>query len=117
MERKVKTIAEMSADRNHKINVAKYKIARLERFDAEHPDFKAIKEELEAFIRIYKEGIETLNKENENILKRIAEEKEAIAKIERGETKVCADRLEETVNKLIIQDAKDTIAKNTESTS
>ena len=90
------------------IDIANYKIARLSRLDADHPDFENLKKFQEDRAIDYLKEIETLNKRIENLNKGILAEKEAIAKIETGETLVSTDDLADMVNKLILQDAKNT---------
>lgn len=91
------------------IDITNYKVARLSRLDADHPDFENLKKFQEDRAIDYIKDIETLNKRIENLNKGILTQKEAIAKIETGETLINAEDLANLVNKLILQDAKNTI--------
>ena len=93
------------------IDIANYKVARLSRLDADHPDFENLKKFQEEIAIDYLKDIETLNKRIENLNKEILTQKEAIAKIETGETLVSAEDLANLVDKLILQDAKNTITQ------
>jgi len=95
------------------IAIAKYKIARLARLDEGHPNFDNLKKYQEDIIEYYTKVIGNHNKNIEDANKAITEEKEGIAKIETGETKVSIFRLDETVNKLILQEAKNEVQTHT----
>lgn len=110
LEKEIKTINEHAADQEKRAAIATYKIARLERLDADHPDFNNLKKEQEEKFENTKKAYQNLINEKELYTKRIEEEKTAIAKIETGETLVNAEDLANMVNKLILQDAKNTIA-------
>lgn len=109
LERGVKEIDGYIATELKKVAVAEYKITRLERLDAEHPDFDNLKKTQEENIEYFKKNLENLTKETEMYTKRIEDERTAITKIETGETLVSTNRLEEIVDRLILQDAKNDI--------
>ena len=110
LENEVKQTQEYITEQEKRGAIANYKIERLTRLDAKHPDFTNLKTNQEDIMIDCLKCIENLNKEIEAISKDILTEKEAIAKIETGETLVSAEDLANLVNKLILQDAKNTIS-------
>ena len=109
LEHETKQRIEYIKAEEKKIAIANYKITRLTRLDAGHPDFDNLKKFQEEVIEYSAKAIENLNKAIEDTNKTIADEKEAISKIETGETKVSFFHLDETVNKLILQEAKNEV--------
>ena len=109
LEKDIKANQEDEKAMQKRIDIAYYKITRLTRLDSEHPDLENLKKNQENNIDEDKKVIESINKETETLNKLIVNEKEAIAKIEAGETLINAEDLADMVNKLILQDAKTTI--------
>ena len=109
LEKDIKANQEDGKAMQKRIDIAYYKITRLTRLDSEHPDLENLKKNQENNIDEDKKVIESINKETETLNKLIVNEKEAIAKIEAGETLINAEDLADMVNKLILQDAKTTI--------
>jgi hypothetical protein len=92
----------------HEILVENYEISKL---DTDHPDYLLFKEEKEAAVKDYTAEVESHVKALETLAKDIADQKEAIAKIESGEVKVSMDALNDLVSKMIEQDALNAVAK------
>lgn len=109
LENEIKHIQEFIKEEQKRFAIANYKIARLNRLDADHPDFDNLKKNQEETAKNATTAIENLNKEIEAINKEIIAEKEGIAYIETGETKVSITRLAEMVDTLITQDAKNSV--------
>lgn len=110
LEKDIKANQEDEKAMQKRIDIAYYKITRLTRLDSEHPDLENLKKNQENNIDEDKKVIESIKKETETLNKLIVNEKEAIAKIETGETLVSADDLAATVDKLILQEAKNAIS-------
>jgi len=95
----------------HEILVENYEISKL---DTDHPDYLLFKEEKEETVKAYTEEVENHDKAIKELEDVIAEQKEGIAKIESGETKVSMEALNDLVSKMIEQDALNAIAKKAE---
>jgi len=92
---------------NHQINVINYEISKL---DVNHPNYTKTKERMEAEMKDeYTPMIENRNKAILDLEKEIANQKLGITKIETGETKVCLEELNDLVEKLVIEDAKNQV--------
>ena len=102
LEAKIACINTHIADYDHVILVENYEISKL---DTEHPDYEAYKKEKTERVTRYTEGTAELQKDVEDVNKLIAEQKEGIAKIESGETKVSIDELNALVAEMVKQDA------------
>lgn len=109
LENEIKKFEECIKNEEKNIAIAEYRIERFNRLDANHPDLENLKKNQGKTIERHQEYIKDFNKEIERHIKIIGEERTAIARIETGETLVSAGRLEEMVNKLILQEAKNTI--------
>ena len=109
LENEIKKVEGYIKTEEKNIAIAEYRIERLNRLDANHPNLENLKKNQGKTIERHQEYIKDLNKEIERHIKTIGEERMAIALIETGETLVSAERLEEMVNKLINQYAKNTI--------
>lgn len=90
----------------HTIKVENYEISKL---DTEHPNFEKTKKTRTEKVEELNKFKETLDKEVEDLNTKIAEQKEGIAKIESGETKVSLDALNTLVEKMIKQDALNSV--------
>jgi len=108
LEVSIKSVMDCKAAIEHEILVENYEISKL---DTEHPDYLEMKKEKEEAIIAYNEEV-TLHteglKELEEVMK---EQKEGIAKIESGETKVSIEALNELVSKMIEQSALNAVAE------
>jgi len=87
---------------DHMIVVANYEMKKL---DTEHPDYAEHKARKEDKVRCITENVVNMKKNIDEINKYIQEQKDGIAKIELGETKVSLDDLNEMVDKLVREDA------------
>lgn len=99
-------INKQKARLEHSMKVLNYEVSKL---DSEHPDFEKIKEGKEVRIKELAERGTNLDKEVENLNKLIAEQKEGILKIESGETKVSLSELNNLVEELINEDARNQV--------
>ena len=97
LEGEVKATTDCKTRIEHRVKVAQYELSKL---DKEHPDFELNKTEYEALLKGLTVDLEEHTKEIERLTKLITEQKEGIAKIESGETKVSLDELNALVEKL-----------------
>lgn len=89
-------------DINHDIKVENYEISKL---DTEHPDYEETKKGKTELVTDLTKALEGIAKNVEETNKLITEQKEAIAKIENGETKVSLDELNSLVDEMVRQSA------------
>ena len=89
------------------IEVIKYEVTKL---DTEHPNFDKRKEKKEANLKNLTTLVEDKKKYITEVEKELTEQKEAIKKIETGETKVNLEDLNCLVEKMIKQDALNAVA-------
>lgn len=94
--------AEIKKELEHEIAVINYETLKL---DTEHPNYEKNKTRKDESLKSYTESLENLDKNVEEVNKLITEQKEAIAKIESGETKVSKDALNDLVEAMISKDA------------
>lgn len=92
------TLAETKKDVEEELTVENYEISKL---DTEHPRYAKTKEDKEGTVKYLNERLEGITKQVEETNKLITEQKEAIAKIESGETKVSKDALNDLVDEMI----------------
>jgi chromosome segregation ATPase len=102
LEKSVADVAKATAEVNHEIEVLNYDISKL---DVNHPDYADKKSGKEDRVKSLSELLTDNAKETADLTKEIANEKDGIAKIEAGETKVSLDELNALVAKLIEADA------------
>ncbi len=102
LENDVKSFNDDIATINKEIDVETYEIGVL---DVNHPNYSVRKESKEKKIADKKDLIAEITKHLEVCNKAIEEQKNGIAKIEAGETKVSLDALNDLVATLIKQDA------------
>ena len=107
LETDVKNVQEDINDNEHQIKVENYEISKL---DTEHPNYDKKKESKELNVKHYTESNERLVKNMEETNKLIAEQRENIAKIESGETKVSLDELNSLVEDMVKQDVLNKVA-------
>lgn len=81
--------------------VEKYEISKM---DTEHPLYEKRKKAREDHLPYFTERLETITKNVEAVNKSLTEQKEAVAKIESGETKVSIDALNDLVNEMVRAD-------------
>lgn len=87
----------------HRIKTHEYEITKL---DTEHPNYTNRKTDLEDSIKYNKKDIEIWEKEIKNIENEIEEQKQGIARIETGKTKVSLEKLNAFTEDLIIENAR-----------
>lgn len=102
LEDDLKTLDEQKEEIDHAIKVENYEISKL---DTEHPDFEDTKKSKTELVTEYTEDLKDLAEKIEETNKLLTEQKEAIAKIESGETKVCLDSLNDLVSEMVRQSA------------
>lgn len=102
LENDIKTNDEHIAEIDHNIKVETYEISKL---DTDHPNYDKKKVHKEEKIKSLTESKDSITKANTEINKEITKQKEAIAKIESGETKVSLEDLNCLVEKMTKQDA------------
>lgn len=102
LEDDLKSLDEQKAVIDHAIKVENYEISKL---DTDHPNFEDTKKLKTELVKEYTQDLESLAKEVEETNKLLTEQKEAIAKIENGETKVSLDELNSLVDEMVRQSA------------
>ena len=102
LEEELAILAKRKESLDHEVKVENYEISVL---DANHPNYDKRKTAKEENVKEYTDSLTDLAKEVEAVEKRITEQKEAIAKIESGETKVCLEDLNDLVASMVRQDA------------
>lgn len=107
LESQVKKYSDCVKHYEHTILVENYEISKL---DKEHPDYEDTKKNKEDEVKYSTERIEDCKKSIVEIEKEIAYQKESIAKIEKGETLVSLERLNDLVAKMVRQDALNQVA-------
>jgi len=106
IEENIKDLNKAINEHDHEILVQTYEISKM---DQQHPDHADHKNRKEDDIKELTECINDLKKEIELSNEALKDENEGIAKIESGETKVSLESLNEMVEKLILQRAKNDI--------
>lgn len=102
IENEIKSVNECKANYEHEVLVQSYEISKL---DKDHPDYEATKKNKEEIVVDCTASIKEHSDRVIDLEKEIAEQKEGIAKIESGETKVCLEDLNALVAQMIEQDA------------
>lgn len=98
LEGNIKDVEAYIADEAHTIKVHAYELSKM---DVNHPDYASDKTEIETCIKNHEDKVAKLEESIVEINKLIAEQKEGIAKIESGDTKVSLDKLNDLVSKMI----------------
>lgn len=106
-ENELLDIAEDRKNLEHLIKVETYEISKL---DTEHPNYEDRKKTKEDYLKGMTERLPSYDKQVEDVNKLITEQKEGIAKIESGETKVSADALADLVDAMISKAALNGVA-------
>ena len=102
IEASIKELNDCKTRLEHELKVEIYEKSKL---DTAHPDYETNKKLADETIEILTKEIEEHTKFAEETAKEIIEQKEGIAKIEAGETKVSLEALNDLVSKMIKQDA------------
>ena len=106
IENNIKDSNDNIAKTNHKIAVEKYEVSVM---DVKHPDYAERLEARKNNIPNYESIIKSLKESIETYTKAIEEQKKGIALIESGETKFSLDALNDLVEKLINEDAREQV--------
>ncbi len=107
LEADVKSVTDCKTELEHDVIVENYEIGKL---DTEHPNYDKTKATKEEEVKSLTIEIAAHVKSLEDLAKEIADQKDAIAKIESGETKVSLEALNDLVTKMIEQDALNSVA-------
>ena len=106
LEARVASINDDIQDINHEVKVENYEISKL---DQDHPNFEDTKKRkldlIESLTKVIKNNEIWIEKVNIDI----NHQKENILKIESGDTKVSLELLNELVDKLILQESKNSL--------
>jgi hypothetical protein len=102
LEAEMKDLEDCQKSNEHRILVENYEIGKM---DKEHPDYAEDKKYKEDEAKYAQERVDQILKDIAEVQKAITEQKDGIAKIESGETKVCLEDLNEMVDKLVREDA------------
>ena len=108
LEANIKNLNAYKADLKLDLDTEIYEISKL---DVDHPKYDKTKAKKEEYVKSLSEVIAEKDKENVEIEKMIAEQKEKIQKIETGETKVSLEDLNDLVDTLLRQDALNQVAE------
>jgi hypothetical protein len=98
----MKSIEDCQKANEHTILVENYEIGKM---DKEHPDYEEDKKAKEEEAKYAQERVDECLKDIVEVQKALTEQKDGIAKIESGETKVSLEDLNEMVDKLAREDA------------
>lgn len=98
IEASIKDVEEDIADETHTIKVHTYEISKM---DVDHPDYAEDKAEIEECVKNHEGRVVKLQEVIVALNKEITDQKEGIAKIESGETKVSLDSLNDLVSDMI----------------
>jgi peptidoglycan hydrolase CwlO-like protein len=102
LETDMKELEDCQKTNEHKIVVENYEIGKM---DKDHPDYAEDLKDKQDEAKYAQERVDELLKDIAEVQKAITEQKDGIAKIESGETKVCLEDLNELVDKLVREDA------------
>ena len=102
LEGEVARANEQKNDNAHEIKVEEYEISKL---DVEHPNYAKKLAKKEETLKGLTERVKCFDENLAELDKEINHQKEAISKIESGETKVCLDELNYLVEEMIKKDA------------
>jgi len=106
IETEIKDNTTGKADLSHNIAVLTYELSKL---DTAHPNYATTKADTEEAIKEFSEHLTCFDTQDKDLKELLAEQKDSIAKIESGETKVSLDLLNDLVAKMIEADALESV--------